>query len=531
MEFIIGHIKKRKEFIKFLIAGGISTAVDFFFVYLFFDVMKIRIMISAALAFLFAFFASFYLQKFWTFRDDSKKKMGRQMFQFLILGLCGLVVNSIGMHILVEIYEVWYVFSLVLIVGGLAAINFFIYKFIIFKKEHRSLKKKILLAEKTEKQIKLLIATGIYPPEAGGPATYVKSLKDELPKSGYRVKVVTYGNPENQEKDLYIVNRNRNIILRYLDFFYYVWKLAIWADLVYVQGPVSEGWPSYLACKLRGKKYLLKIVGDYAWEQSGRFGVKDLLDEFLTKKYSWQVELMRRIQKMVAKNACLIITPSQYLKKVVASWGIEENKIKVIYNAIKYREFEIVKKPKNEKWILTNARFVSWKGLDTLIRLMPEFWEIDENIKLKIIGDGPERKNLEAELRKLKTHKQGHVKLLGQVTNSQALGIMKAADIFVLNSGYEGLPHVILECFHLGTPVLASRAGGNTEIVIPGKSGDLFEYNDGRVIKNKILNFFETGDAKNNWLSQIEGQEFISQFDFKNMIKNLHAEIEKICES
>lgn len=531
MEFIIGQVKKRKEFIKFLISGSLATAVDFFFVYLFFDILGMRIFMAAALAFLFAFFASFYLQKFWTFRDGSKSRMRKQMLQFLVLGLAGLLVNAFGMHILVEVLHLWYVLSLVLVIGGLAVVNFFVYKFVIFKKEHRALKKKVLLSENGKKKIHLLIATGIYPPDGGGPATYVKYLKEALPDFGYRVKVVTYGNPENQEKDLYIVNKKRNKILRYLDFFYYVWKLAIWADLVYIQGPVSEGLPSYLACRLRRKKYILKVVGDYAWEQSGRFGVADLLDEFLNKKYSWPVELMRKIQKRVAEKATLVITPSNYLKKVISTWGINPEKIKVIYNAVNPRNVAKITKPKNEIWLVTNARMVSWKGLDTLIKLMPDFWVINENIKLKIIGTGPEKENLEREIKKLKTHKQGHIKLLGQIPNSEALGFMQAADLFILNSGYEGLPHVVLECFFLGTPVIASRAGGNPEIVLPGQSGALFEYNNAEEIREKVINFLETRNGHNVWLETDEGKNFIKQFNFDTMIKNLKNEIEKICAS
>jgi len=531
MEFIIGQVKKRKELFKFLISGSLATAVDFFFVYLFFDILGIKIIVSAALAFLFAFFASFYLQKYWTFRDGSKSKMKKQMLQFFVLGLAGLVVNAFGMHILVEVLHVWYVFSLFLVVGGLAAVNFFVYKFVIFKKEHRALKKKILLSEDGGKKINLLIATGIYPPSSGGPATYAKYLKETLPQFGYRVKVVTYGNPEHQEKDLYIVNQKRNKILRYLDFFYYVWKLVLWADLVYVQGPVSEGLPSYLACRLRRKKYILKVVGDYAWEQSGRFSNTDLLDEFLTKKYSWPIELMRCIQKRVAAGAVLVITPSQYLKKVVSTWGIDPEKIKVIYNAVNPRQVAKIIKPQNEVWLVSNARLVVWKGLDTLIKLMPDFWEINENVKLKIIGAGPEKEKLEAELKKLKTHKQGHVKLLGQIPNSEALGFMKAADLFILNSGYEGLPHVVLECFHLGTPVMASASGGNPEIVLPERSGELFTYNNSEEIKRKIINFLQTGERHDAWLESEEGKKFMKQFDFSEMINNLRKEIEKICAS
>jgi glycosyltransferase involved in cell wall biosynthesis/putative flippase GtrA len=531
VKFFIKQAKKRKEIIKFFIAGGAATVVDMFFVFLFFDVLEMKIAWAASWAFLITFFVSFFLQKFWTFRDNDRSRMKQQMFSYFLTGLFGLAVNAVGMHFLVEVWEIWYLFSLTLIIGGLAVFNFLVYKFIIFKKQHKDLAKDVLLEDKEEKNVKLLIATGIYPPEGGGPATYSKALKKELTKAGYEVKVVTYGNPNLQEKDVYVVNRKKNVIFRYFDYFYSVWKLALWADLVYVQGPMSEGLPSYLACKFRRKKYLLKIVGDYAWEQSNRFGVTDLLDDFQTKKYVWQVELMRKLQKLVARNAALIITPSEYLKRIVSFWGIEDEKIKVIYNAISSKQVEKIEKPEGEKWLVTNARLVPWKGIDTLIDLMPSIWHFDDDIKLKIISDGPMRPQLEKKIKSLKPHKQEDVSLLGYMPNEKALGYMQAADLFILNSGYEGLAHVILECFKLGTPVLASRAGGNPELVIPGQSGDLFDYNDSRVIENKILNFFESGDGQNDWLLTSEGKEFLAQFDFAVMLKKIKQVIEDLCES
>ncbi|MCK5320497.1 glycosyltransferase, partial [Candidatus Parcubacteria bacterium] len=115
---------------------------------------------------------------------------------------------------------------------------------------------------------KILAATGIFPPDIGGPATYVNTLLGELPKQGFEVKVVTYAN-KNQEFEnnfsndkVFRVSRNQNIFLRYFKYFLEIWKLMSWADLVYIQDPISSGIPASLACCLRGKKYYLKIVGD-----------------------------------------------------------------------------------------------------------------------------------------------------------------------------------------------------------------------------------------------------------------------------
>ena len=63
------------------------------------------------------------------------------------------------------------------------------------------------------------------------------------------------------------------------------------ADIIFAQDPVSVGFPAACAAKILRKKFLLKIVGDYAWEQGmQRFGISDLIDEFQRKKYGFAVE-------------------------------------------------------------------------------------------------------------------------------------------------------------------------------------------------------------------------------------------------
>jgi glycosyltransferase involved in cell wall biosynthesis len=54
---------------------------------------------------------------------------------------------------------------------------------------------------------------------------------------------------------------------------------------------------------------------------------------------------------------------------------------------------------------------------------------------------------------------------------------MKAADIFALNTNYEGLSHVLLEAMALGTPVVTTPAGGNIELVVNGETGLLADFN------------------------------------------------------
>ena len=134
--------------------------------------------------------------------------------------------------------------------------------------------------------MRILIAADIFPPQPGGPATYVVTLANELTKIGDDVKVVSL-NPKADDnavmcKAFHTAYKSK--ILRYLSYFFLLLKHSKGADLIYAMGPVNAGFSALLVSKLRHKKLAVKVVGDYAWEQGvQRFGVKESIDEFQTK--------------------------------------------------------------------------------------------------------------------------------------------------------------------------------------------------------------------------------------------------------
>ena len=174
--------------------------------------------------------------------------------------------------------------------------------------------------------MRILIATGIYPPSIGGPATYSKILFQELPKRGISVRVISFDEVRHLPK-----------IVRHSVFFLKVLYHARGYDVIYAQDPVSVGLPSFLAAKMLRKRFVLKIVGDYAWEQGiQRFGVSDLLDDFSKKRrgyYAIFVRFLIRLEELVARRSDKIITPSLYLAGVIKLWGVSRSKISVVNNA------------------------------------------------------------------------------------------------------------------------------------------------------------------------------------------------------
>lgn len=324
--------------------------------------------------------------------------------------------------------------------------------------------------------MKILLATGIYPPDAGGPATYTRALARSLMQAGHSVQVVAYGDADSISSDdgyrVQRIGRNRDVLTRYWNFFIAVFYRARECDVVYLQGPVSEGLPATLAALLVGAPLVMKIVGDYAWEVYAGNGGTELLDEFLTRRHTGKIWFLEMIERFTAKRAKRVIVPSNYLKRVVESWGVPSDRTTVIYNAVEplpagrnRDEARAAFGLADQRVIFTAVRAVPWKGGDFLIRLLSD---LPEDVILAIAGDGPSLDSW-----KHAAEEAGVVErvwFLGRL-NRVALGEWyRAADIFTLASGYEGFAFAAVEAASVGLPCFVSDKGGNPEAkeLLPG---------------------------------------------------------------
>lgn len=322
--------------------------------------------------------------------------------------------------------------------------------------------------------MKIVIATPLYPPEIGGPATYVKILEENLPKHGILVQVVKFSDVRHVPK-----------FVRHYRYFKLVYAAARSADIVLALDPVSVGLPASWAARLLRKPFLVKIVGDYAWEQARqRFGTTQGLDAFVeAPRGSFPVWVLRRIQTSVSRRASRVIVPSEYLKKIVTAWGIPEHKIQVIYNTVSLEGLGTVPEAVTalqRPLVVTAGRLVPWKHIEGVIDAVATHPEMS----LVIIGDGPEWETL---------HRYGNEKLgnrvffTGKLSHQDTLATIKTAGVFVLNSSYEGFSHLLIEALMLGVPIVATDVGGNREVIQDGSSGILVPGGDtdalGRALK------------------------------------------------
>lgn len=370
-------------------------------------------------------------------------------------------------------------------------------------------------------KMKIVIATGLHAPQTTGFALATKALSEGLPPKDIKVSVVSFDD---------VLDFPR--ILRHGIYFLKVLAASLGATVIYAQDPVSVGFPAMLAAKLLGKRFILQVVGDYAWEQGiQRRGVTDLLEKFSTEydKYPFFVRLLKRIEYRVAMNAELVIVPSGYMKRVIMNWGVPEKVIAIIYQPFERpvvpRTKEQLKKDLNitGPLVVCSGRLVPWKGFSAVIDIVPELLKIFPNLTLAIIGEGPDSNFLKEKTKMLGVERA--IRMLGKLEDKKTHEYIKAGDVLLSNASYEGFSNQPLEGFALGIPVVSTVVGGNIEAIEHGESGILFAVNDKKAMIDAI-----TGILSNNIYAKElvrGGEERLEFFGGKEMVEKFERLIKK----
>jgi glycosyltransferase involved in cell wall biosynthesis len=275
---------------------------------------------------------------------------------------------------------------------------------------------------------------------------------------------------------------------------------------------------------------VIKIVGDYAWEQGvQRFGVKENLDQFVEKSdYSLPVRILRTVQKWSAEKADLVIVPSQYLKRLIFYWGIPNGKISVIYNAFQAYVSTQTKQDLREELgifaptIISVGRFVPWKGFKVLMDAVGQVQKTIPDVVLEIAGSGDSAEYVQY------AHEHGYdfVHFLGVLSHDELMRRIRAADCFALNTGYEGLSHVILEAMALETPIVTTNVGGNPELFASWSQVPLAEYNDEAELSSRMLLMLSDKQSSGN--AAKSAKVFVESFTEQRMAQETASMLQSL---
>lgn len=279
-----------------------------------------------------------------------------------------------------------------------------------------------------------------------------------------------------------------------------------------------------------GKKLVVRFAGDSAWESAYNNGVTtDDLVTFQNKNYGSGVWLAKKTRSWILCGADRVIAVSNFLSGIAQQIGVPESKIKVIYNSVDFEINVIQTDVKAEleiedfKIIATAGRLVPWKGIDGLIKTLSILK--NEKLKLLVIGGGPDRGRLE-NLAKTEAVAD-RVIFVGRVPLNRMFDYYHIADVFALNSKYEGLSHILLEALKAGKPIVASNSGGNPEVIENEKNGLLVEYNDVDQLSCAIKKILTEEKWRSPEYKKI-CEESLKKFNWQNVISQTIKTFEEI---
>ena len=314
----------------------------------------------------------------------------------------------------------------------------------------------------------ILITVGIFPPDIGGPASFVPKISDFLIENGHNVKIICLsevGNIHTEDNlDVIRIKRSNNLPIRWIKTIYQIVKNGRRSDLIFVNGLGVE---SAIANLILQKQLIRKIVGDPVWERAyNKKRITESFDDFQNNKHSFLIEVQKLLRNWSINSAEIVITPSDHLKSFVSGIGYSK-KILKINNGINITDINRANESKADINLIIISRLVVQKNINIVIEAMKLL--DNKNLKLSIVGEGGEFSKLESAIHDLNL--QNQVQLLGKIDNNKISQFLLTADIFIQASDYEGLPHSVLEAINYEVPILSTETGGCKDLLNDGERG------------------------------------------------------------
>ena len=374
--------------------------------------------------------------------------------------------------------------------------------------------------------MRVLVTVGIFPPDIGGPATFVpkiaKYFQDEL---NYEIEILTLSDNKNSNinDDFSVkrIDRNLPIIYRWLKTIFTIYKLGKNKDLIFVNGLGTEATIANIFLK---KKIIRKIVGDPVWERAySKAKISESFDEFQVKNYGFSISFQKKVRSFSIKKSDIVVTPSQHLKNFILNLGFK-NKIEIINNGVFIPEENTNIFTNDQINITIVSRLVSHKNIEKIIKAISDL--NSPLINLNIIGDGPELNQLQKI--SLESNNKDNIIFHGKLNRDEIDHIFLNSDIYVQASNYEGLPHSLLEAMSYGIPVLCTPVGECKEILGNEDRGYILDLPVSKNnIKSKISQIIGEKDIANK--KGERGKDFINEkynlTNSFNLYKNLFTRL------
>lgn len=313
----------------------------------------------------------------------------------------------------------------------------------------------------------------IYKPHISGITTYISLNKQELEKAGHEVFVFTFGDVDYKDEETNVI-RSRGVPIidtgYYLNFGYKreARKLLKTMDIVHLHHPFLSGSIGLRICRPRGIPLVFTNHTRY-----------DLYAQAYLPVLPYVIsETMLQAYMPAFCRACnLVIAPSAGMREVLVRLGVDVD-IHVVPNGVNLRPYldnqQLVDRQKfgigsEDVVLIYVGRLGPEKNLPFLLRSFAGTANAYDKVRLLIVGDGPERDNLQDRVNAMGIQKK--VVFTGMVPYQSLPGYLHMADAFITASITEVHPLSVIEAMAAGLPVLGIDSPGVGDIIRDGVTG------------------------------------------------------------
>lgn len=337
----------------------------------------------------------------------------------------------------------------------------------------------------------VLVVSGMWPPDVGGPASHAPELAEFLLGRGHRVVAATMADaaPAPERYPVRWASRRVPLGLRQALGARLVARLARQADVVYSTGMVGR---SSLGAALARRPIVLKLTSDPVFERSLRWGLFGADLGAFQHAGGLRIGVLRLARDLALARADRVIIPSAALRELALGWGLPAEKVVVLPNPVSpppdlEGRDELRRRHGLEGRTLVFAgRLVPQKSIDVALEAVLA----TEDVSLVLAGDGPYRDRLHALARRLGLY-GGRARFLGPQPRRTVFELLRAGDAALLSSSWENFPHMVVEALAVGTPVIATDVGGVTEILRDEENGLLVPMNDAPALAAAIRRYLD----------------------------------------
>jgi glycosyltransferase involved in cell wall biosynthesis len=338
----------------------------------------------------------------------------------------------------------------------------------------------------------------VYKPHISGVTNYLALNKEYLEQAGHQVYIFTFSAGDYQDEETHII-RSPSVPLLDTGFYFSLRytkaarRLLQTMDVVHVQHPFLSGTLALLYCRSRGIPIIFTNHTRYdLYTQAYLPVMPDVVGNAALQAYL----------TTFCRSCDLVISPSAGMREVMRGFGVDAP-IDVVPNGVDLGPFHNPSDPirreelgfgPQDVVLIFIGRLGPEKNVPFLVRSFAGAIQANDHLRLVLIGDGPERANLEDRVERSGLHDQ--VKLLGSLPYAQVPRYMAMADAFVTASVTEVHPLTVIEAMAAGLPVLGICSPGIADTVEDGKTGYLVAQEDMAMFTAKLILLGMDGEVR-----------------------------------